>query len=540
MEKRTAKGDGRMLKVVIADDEARVCSLIQMLIDWDALGLELCGTASNGLEALDLVKTRHPDILITDIRMPGCHGLELIERAKQESPQLEIVIISGYAHFEYAQSAIRHGVGDYLLKPINKQELMSTLAKLAGRCRTRAQLGSEVEQLRRSSREDQQQLHARLLQDLLSGTAGSLTAERLREEYRLRAQPGLWRVALLSMDYPVGKPGGASVQMIEEKSAKLLHAELDGLCWASLSSFHDGQGALLLGFAQEREKEVRRSLRLVLGHLEAQRAMLGGAEFSIGLSRPVQSPADLPRAVAEARLLLMERLTEGTGRLLETLPPPSPLQRSRLLADYRQTACAPLGQLTQEGLQAAGERLEREALGVPHVRGAELLSLVQEAAQSFLSHPEAADREAQLAAFAAECAHIGSAAQLFAALRAMTARQLDALLEQQRAVETRPIRQARAYVQQHYSEPITLESVCEAAGFSASYFSALFKRETGENFVKYLTRVRIDRAKELLQHTNLSVADICSRVGYNDLKHFTQTFKKETSLSPAQYRRLYG
>ena len=95
-------------------------------------------------------------------------------------------------------------------------------------------------------------------------------------------------------------------------------------------------------------------------------------------------------------------------------------------------------------------------------------------------------------------------------------------------------------MQQHYSEPITLESVCEAVGFSPSYFSALFKRETGENFVRYLTRVRIDRAKELLQQTNLSVAEVCARVGYNDLKHFTQTFKKETSLSPAQYRKLYG
>ena len=99
---------------------------------------------------------------------------------------------------------------------------------------------------------------------------------------------------------------------------------------------------------------------------------------------------------------------------------------------------------------------------------------------------------------------------------------------------------ARQYVQQHYSEPITLEQVCEAAGFSASYFSALFKKETGEGFVKYLTRVRMEHAQELLQQTNLPVAEICTRVGYNDLKHFTQTFKKETSLSPGQYRKLYG
>ena len=118
-----------MLKVIIADDEERVCRLVQVLADWEALGMEVAGTASNGLEALELVKKIRPDILITDIRMPGCYGLELIQHAKEELPQLEIVIISGYAHFEYAQSAIKHGVGDYLLKPIQKQELMATLKK---------------------------------------------------------------------------------------------------------------------------------------------------------------------------------------------------------------------------------------------------------------------------------------------------------------------------------------------------------------------------------------------------------------------------
>ena len=80
-----------MLKVVIADDEARVCQLILMLADWDGLGMEVAGVASNGLEALELVERLRPDILITDIRMPGCHGLELIERAKDKFPQLEII-----------------------------------------------------------------------------------------------------------------------------------------------------------------------------------------------------------------------------------------------------------------------------------------------------------------------------------------------------------------------------------------------------------------------------------------------------------------
>ncbi|MEG2187728.1 MAG: response regulator, partial [Clostridia bacterium] len=92
-----------MLKVIIADDEERVCRMLQILPDWTALEMEVAATAANGIEALQAIERDPPDILITDIRMPGCDGLELIARAKQLAPEIEIIIISGYAHFEYAQ-----------------------------------------------------------------------------------------------------------------------------------------------------------------------------------------------------------------------------------------------------------------------------------------------------------------------------------------------------------------------------------------------------------------------------------------------------
>ena len=88
------------LKVVIADDEERICQLIQALINWDSLGMEIAGMAHNGIEAFDVVQKVCPDILITDIRMPGLSGLELIEKVKAACPEVEIIIISGYAHFE--------------------------------------------------------------------------------------------------------------------------------------------------------------------------------------------------------------------------------------------------------------------------------------------------------------------------------------------------------------------------------------------------------------------------------------------------------
>lgn len=120
-----------MLKVLIADDEEKICQLIIKLINWEEMGLKIAATASNGIEALEQAKICKPEILITDIRMPGIDGMELIRKVKEKLPDTEIIIISGYRHFEYAQTAIRYGVRNYLLKPIKKEELRDTLQKIA-------------------------------------------------------------------------------------------------------------------------------------------------------------------------------------------------------------------------------------------------------------------------------------------------------------------------------------------------------------------------------------------------------------------------
>ena len=143
-----------MLRVLIADDESKVCQLIEKLVDWDALGMEVVAVAENGIEALEKIKEFHPDIVITDIRMPGYDGLDLIRLGKEEAPKAEFVIISGYRHFEYAQMAIRYGVNAYLLKPIKKDELTETLKRLSTRFRAQTEQLSQEEKTRLAIRSD--------------------------------------------------------------------------------------------------------------------------------------------------------------------------------------------------------------------------------------------------------------------------------------------------------------------------------------------------------------------------------------------------
>lgn len=138
------------------------------------------------------------------------------------------------------------------------------------------------------------------------------------------------------------------------------------------------------------------------------------------------------------------------------------------------------------------------------------------------------------------CEQCSKREQLFQELEKLQTELISQVQETRANEAARPIRMAKQYVLQHFAEPITLEEVCEAVGFSVSYFSALFKKETGEGFAKFLTRIRIDEAKNLLRETNLSVGEIGEKVGYSDRKHFTSTFRKIVGLNPAEYRKLYG
>ena len=131
-----------MLKILIVDDEPDICELIHKLIDWEELELTSLGSSQNGIDAMEIILRQKPDIVITDIQMPGMTGLEMIEKASQQKLQTKFIVISGYREFEYAQQAIRFGVEDYLLKPSGLYRINSsrTTSEQEGnlRCPTRA------------------------------------------------------------------------------------------------------------------------------------------------------------------------------------------------------------------------------------------------------------------------------------------------------------------------------------------------------------------------------------------------------------------
>lgn len=529
-----------MIKVIIADDEDRICQLIRALVDWNRMGLEIVGVAHNGLEALEQVQKIRPDILITDIRMPGCNGLELIQRAKGISRELEIIIISGYAHFEYAQQAIRFGVGEYLLKPIGKAELTAVLEKLKGRICARRETEQSKEELLRKAEMDVKRLQMNLVSGLLGQEPLPLSMEILRDTYHLQAQPGIFQAFWLKMDCAKNALGEDSVAALMDKAQELLERCLRGKCFVMISAMKGFSCIGIMNYGGTRQEELRKALKSSLSQLELQKNLFSPVTFSLAAGSAVKEPELLQQSMKEAGLLIQERIVKGTGRLLERLGACGSFGSENAMEHYLRGITHAVEALSVEEADKAVAALGEEIHQARDIRGHEIFELVYSAADIFSARVQMTDRGERMKEFRRQCAQCSSVEELFGCLGDFQDEYIRASLIQRENDAIRPIRRAKQYIQNHYSEPITLEEVSGIVGLSPAYFSVLFKKTEGEGFARYLTNVRLEQAKILLRETNIPVAEICRKVGYNDSKHFTHIFEKTVGIKPATYRKLYG
>lgn len=184
-----------MVKLLLVDDEQIIREGICRMIDWEKLGITLAGAFASATEALELMMDVRPDILLTDVRMPGMDGLELIERATKLHPQLQCIVLSGYDEFAYAQRALRAGVAEYLLKPCAREEMEEALQRACARVRERNQKRAE------SFKERQGQVKGLVarLENIEPGEDGIITVEKVHDVCREYEDPSLLRDALMKM-----------------------------------------------------------------------------------------------------------------------------------------------------------------------------------------------------------------------------------------------------------------------------------------------------------------------------------------------------
>ena len=308
-----------MLRVLIADDESKVCQLIEKLVDWDVLGMEVVAVAENGIEALEKIKEFHPDIVITDIRMPGYDGLDLIRLGKEEAPNTEFVIISGYRHFEYAQMAIRYGVNAYLLKPIRKDELTETLKRLSAHFKEQTEQLSLEEKRQRAIQSDEKNLRQAFLQDLVGRRNKEVLTQpldRINREFHYHFEPGEFSIAILKLDGRVcdeEKNVRFMAEKVQAAAGKLLNGYVMEAELTELNGFH----FFLLNYDLDDRMQIRRQMKALLSEIRVQGDILKNLAVTMALGEGVGRLSEIGISLKNARLLIEERLLGGTGKLME-------------------------------------------------------------------------------------------------------------------------------------------------------------------------------------------------------------------------------
>ncbi|NMD37753.1 MAG: response regulator, partial [Christensenellaceae bacterium] len=308
-----------MLKVIIADDEQRICRLIKALVDWDSLEMKIVAMANNGIEALEKIESLKPDILITDIRMPGYDGLELIKKAREVNRKLEAIVISGYAQFDYAQTAISYGVGEYLLKPINKEQINASLAKIKNKLKNETQQNISHNKTTRQ----------KFLIDISTSNFSERNFDAIVQKYNINLKEDITQFLMAKVD---GDALNAQAMLvIKNKFEEKFESILKTLCTEFEFVCINNAIVGIINYSNQNKYMFREKLRNLINELIAGKDIYGNVDFTFALSKSFNNINNIQNHFEEIYSVIAERLVEGVGILLEA----GDLQISNLNVNFK-------------------------------------------------------------------------------------------------------------------------------------------------------------------------------------------------------------
>lgn len=532
-----------MWKMVIVDDDRYVLQAMRRAIPWQSLEAECVAECLDGREGLEAVERFDPDIVLTDIYMPVMDGLEMIERLRDGGYKGKIFILSGYSDFEYARKALRLDVEDYLSKPLSVDTLESVLGKVVGKLEEEASRRLEDEDLRGKLRLYEPFVEKEWITSLLTGTmdpaelAGyaarnSRLTDRahlvmaveivrtLQDSTYTNADWNLLRFAVTNIVKELlaeAWPGSEIVELQSHFMAVLLQGE---------PGIDPEEAAVRI------RETAREMIRCVGQYLRLQ--------LQIGVGRWKERWTDIPNSTEEAfralslkrysplasvDLFELERCEEAAGGG-EAPSDFRPIQLYQKFADAARISENRLQSVVEEWTRQLAEREPIKPSSLQQ-QGLEIWAMLSYALED-VGLAAAGPQDIRL-----EMKSILSAGQLrdwFAEKigRAYAGKPWNEKIRYKEAVDFMV-----EYIHEHYAEDISLSQLAEKVFISRNYLAQMFRESTGETFNTYLTKVRMNQAKKLLQSGKYRIYQVSELVGYKNVPYFSTLFKKVTGLNPS-------
>ena len=492
-----------MYTLLLVDDEEEVTRIIAKKVKWNDLGFSVTGHANNGLKALEMLEEMQPDVVMTDIRMPYMDGLELCGQIREKYPATKLVLFTGFDDFEYAKEAVHLEIEEYVLKPLNAAEITKVFEDL------KKKLDQEINEKYLTNYQI----------DFTGPLYGCVLIHASKTQVPKDMDPQL---VAISVDKQAG-------ERLEQK-------------WKAKRFNYLGDTVMIVQL--ESEKEVSELTDSCDRFCKYVHHMIG-AVVTVGVGQICDNIPDLVKSYQSAREAVSYRVLYGSNQAINLKEIVPTRKVATEAADGTELAylfkmiC--LGK--KPDVKSAVERyMERKIIPLKsleryHVAVMELISELYH----FMVNNELDIQKLS-----------GGTGQLYTLLSNMEARILEkwllniCLVLHEDMANARDhskkslIDQAKEYVHNNYSnEALNLDDICSELGVSNSYFSSIFKKETGQSFVAYLTGYRMEKAARMLVETSEKSYMIAKSVGYTDPNYFSYVFKRQYGVSPSKYRTEY-
>jgi two-component system response regulator YesN len=522
-----------MYKVFLAEDEIVVREGIRNNIPWDKSPYSLAGEAPDGEMALSMIQDIKPDILITDIRMPFMDGLALSRIVKKTLPWIKIIILSGHDEFEYAREAISLGVEEYLLKPVSSREMRKALDKIAARIDNEKENLLNIEKLKAQVRSSADTLRDRWLSDFMNGRIPAINAIEQGREHGVDL---LARSYIVLMAGIAGEKEGQLITVkiilrsILEKYANSIWFQENENCFVILlkeMSNNEEESAYAIAQAVTYEVERNTDCKAIVGiGPEVQR--IGEAVKSFSVARKIVNHGIARGLSLIADSSLLSRDETGFDPMLLNI------DGDMFLTRLKYAAKKDIAPLITEYTKALRNNFSENQMLIFFIFGEIIV------AASKIVEALGGDIK-KIAPFSLNQDDIQCITDSWDIFFDKVKTLLFAVIEYRDAHTGGRYRsvivKAREYIGRNFpSADISLYSTASHVGISPNHLSTVFAQETGENFIEYLTRVRIEKAKQLLAETTMKSADIAYETGFNDPHYFSSIFKKNTGFSPREFR----
>lgn len=531
------------ITMCVIDDVKAVVDGILRKIPWSEHGIEIAGTAANGRDGLQLIKDQRPDIVLTDIRMPMQSGIDMVRELKEGGGHgMKVIFFSGYSDFAYAQESVRLGAFDYLVKPFTTEQIVETVL------RAKAQIEAQrLEQLDRIA-----------LEQKMRESLPYLRQEYFRLLIRHNELPerAYERWEFLGIDMGISGFVAMSVQidglMNERSPLSVREVEITRFAVHNIMEetikkqakgivFREHLGQFVILLNPDKEADVL-ALADACRHNVKHYAK---RDISIGVGGWAEGIEEITLSYNQAKTALSYQFYSGSGCIISY----SDIERQDPIAPhYSADKETELLYCLRSGNRGGAERLldsiAEECLRYPAPPDPDVMTnlFYGLAFSMYRVIAEKADTKQRMwlddRLSAMKKGRYLSTAELMGDVKELGLTGCEWLQNRQKNDVSRLIHQAMNYVQSRLSSDLTVQECANVVHLSPSYFSNLFKKETGMTLMQYVTSVRMEKAKELLLE-GMQVQDITYELGYRDRPYFSELFKKHTGVTPTEFRSKY-